>query len=500
MGKTLRLSSAALSEDARLAAERAEQRATTPDRLHRVLRGDLETIVAKALKSNPAERYASVAEFAEDLRRVLEHQPIAARPDSLRYRATKFAQRHWRPLAAGDGGAGGARRRRRLLHAAPADRARSRALRSRQGVAGERAAHRPADGRRSVSHAGCDRADRPEPARSRRRPSVAPSSAIGRSCRPRCSRSSAAPSSAWDARTRRCRCSSRRSPPDAAPSGPPTPAWRRASTTSACCTARWASRRRRSPCCARPWPCAARCSVRGTPTSPSRSSNCRARWPIRDAASRPSRCPARRSTSARRSSATITARRRPARATWGGSCSGAATSPVPRVLLRENLATALHVLGPDHPNTGASMGNLANLLIAKGDPVSAEPLARAGRGGRPPCLRRAARRIRRFLNTLGLTVELQGRLPEAERHVQRLRADRPRPALRRPSEDRCLPGEPRARADRARRRGRHRDLAPRGAPHPHGPPAGRRLAHRTGAEPARGGARRARPRSTKPKG
>jgi eukaryotic-like serine/threonine-protein kinase len=101
VGKTLRLSAAALSENTRIAAERAEQRATTPDRLRRLLRGDLETIVAKALKSNPAERYASVAEFAEDLRRYLDHQPITARPDTLRYRATKFAQRHWRPLAAG---------------------------------------------------------------------------------------------------------------------------------------------------------------------------------------------------------------------------------------------------------------------------------------------------------------------------------------------------------------------------------------------------------------
>jgi serine/threonine protein kinase len=100
VGKTLRLSAAALSESTKIAAERAEQRATTPDRLRRVLRGDLETIVAKALKSNPAERYASVAEFAEDLRRFLDHQPIAARPDSLRYRAAKFVERHWRPLAA----------------------------------------------------------------------------------------------------------------------------------------------------------------------------------------------------------------------------------------------------------------------------------------------------------------------------------------------------------------------------------------------------------------
>jgi serine/threonine protein kinase len=100
VGKTVRLSAAALSESTQVSAERAEQRATTPDRLHRLLRGDLETIVAKALKSNPAERYASVAEFSEDLRRFLDHQPITARPDSLRYRATKFAQRHWRPLVA----------------------------------------------------------------------------------------------------------------------------------------------------------------------------------------------------------------------------------------------------------------------------------------------------------------------------------------------------------------------------------------------------------------
>ena len=150
VGKTLRLSAAALSEDARLAAERAEQRATTPDRLRRVLRGDLETIVAKALKSNPAERYASVAEFAEDLRRFLEHQPITARPDTLRYRATKFVRRHWRPLAAGLAALARARRRRRLLHAAAADRARSRALRGGQGVAGQRAADRSADRRRSV--------------------------------------------------------------------------------------------------------------------------------------------------------------------------------------------------------------------------------------------------------------------------------------------------------------------------------------------------------------
>jgi serine/threonine protein kinase/Flp pilus assembly protein TadD len=79
---------------------RAASRATTPDRLRRVLQGDLETILAKALKTNAAERYASVAEFADDLRRYLEQLPVAARPDSFGYRAAKFVRRHRRVLAA----------------------------------------------------------------------------------------------------------------------------------------------------------------------------------------------------------------------------------------------------------------------------------------------------------------------------------------------------------------------------------------------------------------
>ncbi len=78
----------------------AARRSTTPERLHRALLGDLDTILAKALKIDPAERYRSVTEFAEDLRRHINHQPISARPDTVRYRARKFARRHWRGLAA----------------------------------------------------------------------------------------------------------------------------------------------------------------------------------------------------------------------------------------------------------------------------------------------------------------------------------------------------------------------------------------------------------------
>ncbi len=63
-------------------------------RLQRALRGDLDTVVGKALKKNPAERYLSVTALADDLRRVLRHQPITARPDTLRYRASRFVRRH----------------------------------------------------------------------------------------------------------------------------------------------------------------------------------------------------------------------------------------------------------------------------------------------------------------------------------------------------------------------------------------------------------------------
>jgi serine/threonine protein kinase/tetratricopeptide (TPR) repeat protein len=70
----------------------------------RALRGDLDTIVSKAMKKNPAERYPSVTAIADDLRRVLRHQPITARPDSLRYRGARFLRRHAVGAAASAGG------------------------------------------------------------------------------------------------------------------------------------------------------------------------------------------------------------------------------------------------------------------------------------------------------------------------------------------------------------------------------------------------------------
>jgi len=76
------------------AVTNAMKRATTPDKLARLLRGDLDTIVAKALKKNPQERYPSIKAFADDLQRFLEYEPISARPDAIGYRAGKFMRRH----------------------------------------------------------------------------------------------------------------------------------------------------------------------------------------------------------------------------------------------------------------------------------------------------------------------------------------------------------------------------------------------------------------------
>ena len=72
----------------------ASNRNTTPDRLGRRLRGELDTIVTKALKKNPLERYASVSAFVEDVQRYLNDEPIHARPDRFVYRAAKFVRRH----------------------------------------------------------------------------------------------------------------------------------------------------------------------------------------------------------------------------------------------------------------------------------------------------------------------------------------------------------------------------------------------------------------------
>jgi serine/threonine-protein kinase len=87
------------SHDLDTVAEIASLRGTTPDRLEIRLKGDIDTIVHKAIKKDPAERYSTVPALADDIRRYLHQQPISARPDSVAYRAAKFVQRN-RPAVA----------------------------------------------------------------------------------------------------------------------------------------------------------------------------------------------------------------------------------------------------------------------------------------------------------------------------------------------------------------------------------------------------------------
>ncbi|HZQ54843.1 MAG TPA: protein kinase [Bryobacteraceae bacterium] len=68
--------------------------ARTSPAFGRQFRGDLDTVVAKALKKDPRERYASVAALSDDVRRYLRNEPISARPDTLAYRTAKFVRRN----------------------------------------------------------------------------------------------------------------------------------------------------------------------------------------------------------------------------------------------------------------------------------------------------------------------------------------------------------------------------------------------------------------------
>lgn len=63
-------------------------------RMRRALEGDLDAVIAKCLRHEPADRYRSVAEFAEDLRRWRSHRPVRARRQTRWYLAQRFFRRH----------------------------------------------------------------------------------------------------------------------------------------------------------------------------------------------------------------------------------------------------------------------------------------------------------------------------------------------------------------------------------------------------------------------
>jgi serine/threonine protein kinase/uncharacterized protein HemY len=75
------------------AVMRGENSKSNP-RNSKLLKGDLDNIVLMAMRKEPPRRYASVAQFSEDIRRHLEGLPVIARKDTATYRTTKFIRRN----------------------------------------------------------------------------------------------------------------------------------------------------------------------------------------------------------------------------------------------------------------------------------------------------------------------------------------------------------------------------------------------------------------------
>jgi tRNA A-37 threonylcarbamoyl transferase component Bud32 len=80
-----------LHEAVRIIREEEPRRLSTIDKVYR---GDVETIVAKALEKEKSRRYQSASALAGDLRHFLADEPISARPASAFYQLVKFARRH----------------------------------------------------------------------------------------------------------------------------------------------------------------------------------------------------------------------------------------------------------------------------------------------------------------------------------------------------------------------------------------------------------------------
>lgn len=72
----------------------AAVRGTTPERLQRRLKGDLDAIVLTAMRNEPDRRYPTAEAIADDIERHLALEPIRFGSDSLSYRASKFVRRH----------------------------------------------------------------------------------------------------------------------------------------------------------------------------------------------------------------------------------------------------------------------------------------------------------------------------------------------------------------------------------------------------------------------
>jgi len=96
-----RASAAELEEAIATVEPRLASDSTSERRVARQLRGDLDSILNKALKKAAGERYSTMDAFAHDLQRYLDGEPVEACPDSLAYRAAKFVRRYRLQVAAG---------------------------------------------------------------------------------------------------------------------------------------------------------------------------------------------------------------------------------------------------------------------------------------------------------------------------------------------------------------------------------------------------------------
>jgi eukaryotic-like serine/threonine-protein kinase len=72
----------------------AAKRGTSARKLQRMLKGDLDVIVLKAVRKAPEDRYPTVNALRADIERYLRHEPVEARAESAWYRALRFVQRH----------------------------------------------------------------------------------------------------------------------------------------------------------------------------------------------------------------------------------------------------------------------------------------------------------------------------------------------------------------------------------------------------------------------
>ncbi len=85
-----RFSDLSVQRQAQIAAERR----ASPAQVLRFLKGDIDTVLARALRKEPQHRYATAQAFADDLAAILDSRPIAARSGERWYRSRRFLKRH----------------------------------------------------------------------------------------------------------------------------------------------------------------------------------------------------------------------------------------------------------------------------------------------------------------------------------------------------------------------------------------------------------------------